>query len=469
MHGIWPTETKKFITSKGPVQSETFITDLTTEALDDELADFRRDFNSGTGLLINETNASYLVFRNNLLSLPKYVKQNGIIFLVPGLGDDKRIFGYNAMTRSYTLFDFARNTYDYSFDANVLSNLIEGASNNRPQIGVGDRKPAFRFSNVSRNLLVDSMPGVGSNWIFSSNVQITPTMWGENASIFPEGLTTQEYMYNIRYSPLPDKTYTLSFFIKEENLNIGGSGSSYDCSIVAGGKILTTPVTVRKVSNYLENSGAIYSTTFTVDATSSNIGLIHNTTHRNTNTVTLLGIQLEEGSDSHNFIRTVLSSALRPADQLSIDMNCLGYDEWTIYMDFSYQRTNDTQPCYILSTDSTDSHSYLYSRGPGDISTHMGYNGGIMNLTGFPQNTRQRVALKYSKTRDPRGPYCTIQREGKDSDDNEWSSGSPNTTLIPFNNHLEFFTGPGFVNAELKALVIFDRWIDLSEADLNDI
>lgn len=483
-HGIWPTKVKHFYTSKGAVQSETFTEELTSAVLDDELADFRRDCISSKYAQAVLNNPFYTNFRSNLLSLPKLVKQSGILFLVPPLTQGSLVGGYNAMNRSFFSFDFAgggKASVDLSTPDRVFGSDYFYADS-----GIGNgRKASYRFMGTAQNLFKNSDIGNTTPWSITSGVTVdSPNVYGTSyLATIPAGCTTTENIYNTSYNTVVGELYTLSIWIKEGGLTStifstdaghfqfvadGESKLAYG-DIDVSNSAYCSKLKVRRVSQYLEDAGYIYSVSFRAKTTSNNIGLHRFAGNTNDKSITVVAMQLEKGLDSHDYIRTTSSSVITAADQLSLDMNALGFDEWTIYMDFSYQRTNDNQPCYILSTNSTAAGSYLYSDSPNTMSTHMGFHGGKMTLTTFPQNTRQRVTLQYSTTRDPRGPYCIIRREGRDSEDETWSSGSPDVYKIPFNNHLEFFTGPGFVSAELKAFVIFDRWVDLMEEDLNDI
>lgn len=469
MHGLYPTKVNKYYTNKGPVQSEILIPGGTIYQ--------KFDVNRiGDSLLETEglNLYSYIGISESLCeTLPKKIREQGLLYLRPPVAIPKKVFGFNAMTSNMFHFTFNRPSLGYYFNSTNLA-VVENdviKNNGYNSNFTGD---TYQLSNTSQNLFKYSLFQNASAYSMSGTIS------NGKATLECSSGGSTSYVYNVSYNTTVGKTYTLTgWIISYTNAPLKPTTSYGDatgdfCFIVNGTIVSDLSKTSIKgtIGTLQGNPIYAYSATWTATSTNSNIGFARSGNNVGVSQgggIDIVAMQLEEGSAAHDIIGTQGSSVIQPADQLSLDMNCLGFDEWTIYLDFSYQRTNDTQPCYIVSTNSTPTGSYLYSRGPGDMSTHMGFHGGIMSLTNFPENTRQRLYLKYSKTRDPRGPYCAIQREGKDSEDNEWRSGSPNTVLIPFNNHLEFFTGPGFVSAELKAFVIFDKWMDFTEDDLNDI
>jgi len=483
MHGIWPTATKKYYTSKGPVQSEVFTADLTTTTLNTELGDFINDAKDLGLKTLNFNNPFYINYRDNLLSLPRLVKQNGVFFLTAPLYTSNKIYGYNSMTRSVLVADFARNTSKAQVNLNDTTRIFNQDAN-LPDVGLGGgKKVSLRFGNTAQNLFTYSDDIGNAVYTKSSGVVLSDgNVTGAKSGTIPSGSTTNENIYNTSFNTIEGNVYTLSILIKEPDL-IPGLLSNNTChfqfvvngvSVSPGGVKGETgwvsDYNIRKVSQYTD-AGYIYSISFTARSTSNTIGIHKFAGNLNDKSITVCGMQLEEGYSSHDFIRTLSSSSICAADTLSLDVDCLSYDEWTIYMDFAIQTTGDGQPCYILSTDSTAAHSYLYipDTSTMEVATRYGYNGSNMVIGPIPQSTRQRVVLTYSKNKGT-GGYATLRREGLDSPvGHEWSTGTNTPKAIPYNNHLEFFTGPGFVSAELKAFVVFDKWMTLTDIDLEDI
>ena len=471
MHGLYPTKVNKYYTSKGVVQSEVLIPGGTLS----QKFDIDR---IGSSLMETEgiNLYSHVAISESLCeTLPQKVRKQGLLYLRPPIACPKKVYGFNAMTNDVFHFNFSRPSLGYYFNSTNLA-VVENdviKNNGYNSNSTGD---TYQLSNTSQNLFKYSLFQNASAYSMSGTIS------DEKATLVCSSGGPTSYVYNVSYNTTVGKTYTLTGWmvgptsapLKPVHSYADATGDF--CFIVNGTIVSDLSKTGIKesIGTLLGNPICSYSATWTATSTNSNIGFARSGNNIGVSQgagIDLVAMQLEEGSAAHDLIKTENSSVIQPADQLSLDMNALGFDEWTIYLDFSIQTTQDGQPCYIISTDSTAAHSYLYipDTASGELATRYGYNGSNMIIGPIPQNTRQRIQLSYSKFKG-HGGYAILRREGKDSPtDHEWSTGTNTPKPIPNINHLEFFTGPGFVSAELKAFVIFDKWIDLTEDDLNDI